>query len=46
MISGPAARQAFDIDKEEPRLRDRYGQRNCSWGPVVFTDAAGWWKRA
>ncbi len=30
MISGPAARQAFDIDKEEPRLRDRYGRH--SWG--------------
>jgi hypothetical protein len=30
MISGPAARRAFNIDKEEPRLRDRYGRHN--WG--------------
>jgi Protein of unknown function (DUF1501) len=30
MISGPAARQAFDINKEEPRLRDRYGRH--PWG--------------
>jgi hypothetical protein len=30
LISGPAARQAFDIGKEDPRLRDRYGRHN--WG--------------
>ncbi len=30
MISGPAARQAFDVGKEDPRLRDRYGRHN--WG--------------
>jgi hypothetical protein len=30
MISGPAARQAFDIEKEDPRLRDRYGRH--TWG--------------
>jgi hypothetical protein len=30
MISGPAARRAFDIDKEDPRLRDRYGRH--TWG--------------
>jgi len=29
-ISGPAARKAFDIGKEDPRLRDRYGRHN--WG--------------
>jgi hypothetical protein len=29
-ISGPAARKAFDIDKEDPKLRDRYGRHN--WG--------------
>jgi hypothetical protein len=29
-VSGPAARRAFDISKEEPRLRDRYGRHN--WG--------------
>ena len=30
MVSGPAARQAFDISAEDPRLRDRYGRN--SWG--------------
>jgi hypothetical protein len=30
MISGPAARKAFDIDKEDPRIRDRYGRH--TWG--------------
>ena len=30
MVTGPAARQAFDIRKEDPRLRDRYGRHN--WG--------------
>src|SRR5262249_32978010 len=30
MISGPAARQAFDISREDPRLRDRYGRH--TWG--------------
>ncbi len=29
-VSGPAARQAFDVNKEGPRLRDRYGRH--SWG--------------
>jgi hypothetical protein len=29
-VSGPAARKAFDIGKEDPRLRDRYGRH--SWG--------------
>jgi hypothetical protein len=29
-VSGPAARRAFDISKEDPRLRDRYGRHN--WG--------------
>ena len=29
-VTGPAARQAFDIDKEDPQLRDRYGRHN--WG--------------
>jgi hypothetical protein len=28
MISGPAAREAFAIHKEDPRLRDRYGRHN------------------
>jgi hypothetical protein len=26
MISSPAARRAFDLDKESPKLRDRYGR--------------------
>ncbi len=30
MISGPRARQAFDIHREDPRVRDRYGRH--SWG--------------
>jgi hypothetical protein len=30
MITGPAARAAFDIRKESPRLRDRYGRHQ--WG--------------
>ncbi len=30
MISGPAARRAFDIGAEDPRLRDRYGRH--TWG--------------
>jgi hypothetical protein len=29
-VSGPVARRAFDIDKEDPRLRDEYGRHN--WG--------------
>ncbi len=30
LISGPAARRAFDISKEDPRLRDLYGRH--TWG--------------
>ncbi len=30
MITGGTARQAFDIDREDPRLRDRYGRG--PWG--------------
>jgi hypothetical protein len=30
MVTGPAAREAFDLRKEEPRLRDRYGRH--TWG--------------
>jgi hypothetical protein len=29
-VSGPATRRAFDINKEDPKLRDRYGRHN--WG--------------
>lgn len=30
MVTGPAARKAFDIRREDPRLRDRYGRH--TWG--------------
>lgn len=30
MVSGPAARTAFDLKQEDPRLRDRYGRHQ--WG--------------
>jgi hypothetical protein len=33
-VTGPAARRAFDINREDPRLRDRYGR--CSWGQSVL----------
>ncbi len=29
-VTGPTAREAFDIEREEPRLRDLYGRHN--WG--------------
>jgi hypothetical protein len=29
-VAGPVAREAFNIGREEPRLRDRYGRHN--WG--------------
>lgn len=30
LVTGPAARQAFDMESEDPRLRDKYGRHN--WG--------------
>ncbi|MDR3618956.1 MAG: DUF1501 domain-containing protein [Paludisphaera borealis] len=30
LTAGPEARRAFDLDKEDPRLRDRYGRN--TWG--------------
>lgn len=30
MVTGPKAREAFDMEKEDPELRDRYGRN--SWG--------------
>src|SRR5207248_6299077 len=30
LVTGPAARRAFDINSEDPRLRDKYGRHN--WG--------------
>jgi len=35
MISGPAVRQAFDIDQEDPRLRDRYGRTRLGQGCLL-----------
>jgi hypothetical protein len=28
MVTGPAARRAFDLSREDPRLRDRYGRHS------------------
>lgn len=33
-VTGPAARQAFNINSEDPRLRDQYGRN--SWGQSVL----------
>lgn len=33
-VSGPVARQAFDLSHEDPRLRDQYGRH--SWGQSVL----------
>src|SRR5262249_15166128 len=33
-VSGPIARRAFDINKEDPRLRETYGRD--SWGQSVL----------
>jgi hypothetical protein len=33
-VAGPNAREAFDISKEDPKLRDRYGRN--SWGQSVL----------
>jgi hypothetical protein len=33
-VSGPSARKAFDINKEDPKLRDHYGRHN--WGQSVL----------
>lgn len=35
MISSPAARQAFDLAQEEPRLRDRYGMHTFGQGCLL-----------
>lgn len=34
-ISGSAARRAFDISKEDPRLRDRYGRHNWAQSTLL-----------
>src|SRR5207253_6127652 len=33
-VTGPAARDAFDINREEPRLRDLYGRH--TWGQATM----------
>ena len=33
-VSGAAARDAFDVNKEDPRVRDQYGRHN--WGQSVL----------
>jgi hypothetical protein len=34
LVTGPAARRAFDLSSEDPRLRDRYGR--SSWGQCTL----------
>ncbi len=34
-VTGPAARQAFDINRENPRLRDRYGRNNLGQSTLL-----------
>jgi uncharacterized protein (DUF1501 family) len=35
MITGPAARRAFDLSREDPRLRDRYGRTRVGQGCLL-----------
>lgn len=35
MITGPAARQAFDLSRESPTLRDRYGRTRIGQGCLL-----------
>ncbi len=35
MVTGPAARRAFDMTKEDPRLRDRYGRTRIGQGLLL-----------
>lgn len=34
-VTGPAAREAFNIDREHPRLRDRYGRNNLGQSTLL-----------
>lgn len=34
MVTGPAARRAFDMSKEDPRIRDQYGRHH--WGQCTL----------
>ena len=35
MVTGPAARRAFDLSREDPRLRDRYGRNRIGQGCLL-----------
>jgi hypothetical protein len=35
MVTGPAARKAFDLSKEDPRVRDRYGRTRVGQGCLL-----------
>jgi hypothetical protein len=35
MVTGPAARRAFDLSREDPRLRDRYGRTRVGQGCLL-----------
>jgi hypothetical protein len=35
MVTGPAARRAFDIAREDPKLRDRYGRNRIGQGCLL-----------
>jgi len=35
MVTGPAARRAFDLSQEDPRLRDRYGRTRVGQGCLL-----------
>lgn len=35
MVTGPAARKAFDLSHEDPRLRDRYGRNKFGQGCLL-----------
>jgi hypothetical protein len=34
-VTGPSAREAFEIDRENPRLRDRYGRTNLGQSTLL-----------
>jgi hypothetical protein len=34
-VTGPAAREAFEINREDPRLRDRYGRTNIGQSTLL-----------
>jgi uncharacterized protein (DUF1501 family) len=35
LLTGPAARRAFEVDREDPRLRDRYGRHTWAQSALV-----------